>query len=117
MSTNYFNNLIYLFLCSTERDFKIFIILGCSYVPILQLIMFSSENCMVGFNKVSSFEKILSRGTKPLGIKFHFNSIILDPTIVFFEYSAPSSTSSSCSRSINELEKSPVNSKNLLISK
>ena len=71
---------------------------------------------MVDFNKVSSFENALSRGNSPLRMKFPFNSIILWLLIEFLEHEALSSNSTSWSWSINEVENSPVNSKNFLIS-
>ena len=76
-STYSFNNLMYLFLCCVVSAFEIFTILGCSLVPILQSITFSYEDCITGFKGVSSFEKILSKGTKPLGMKLPFSSMIL----------------------------------------
>ena len=105
------------FICSTERFFEVFTILGYSSVPMLQLITICSEGCMTGFSRVSYLENIFSRGTKTLGIKFPFNSIILCLAIEFYEYSSTYSTSLSWSWSINEFEKYPVNSKNLFISK
>ena len=102
---------MYLFLCFVVSAFEIFTILECSLVPILQSITFSSEDCITGFKGVSSFEKILSKGTKPLGIKLLFSSMILWPTISFSATPAICSISSSCSWSIKELENSPVSSK------
>ena len=82
-STYSFHNLLYLFLCSVVSAFETFTILGCSLVPILQSITFSSEDCIVGFKGVSSFKKILSKGTRPLGMKLIFSSIILWSAISF----------------------------------
>ena len=77
ISTNYFSNLMYLFLSFSKSALDILIILGSTLEPILQLKTFYSIYCNVGFNKVSSFENNISRGTSPLGIKFPFISTIL----------------------------------------
>ena len=103
---------MYLFLSSSERALEIFTILGSSCVPILQLITFSLEDYIVGFDNISSFKNNLSRGTRPLGMKFPLNSMISWLAIEFSENDLVWFVSIASSSLITEVENSPVNSRN-----
>ena len=65
---------------------------GFYAVPILKIKIFSSDDYMVGFNKVSFLENSLSKGTRPLGIKIPFNSITSWLSIEFLKQEGFSSS-------------------------